>query len=60
MISEWNFSMVKYWANAGETRKIRLRLKMRKITNLRYFIWLFIFASRLFQSAIYNLKSEIF
>jgi hypothetical protein len=39
MISEWNLSMLKYWAKAGEIERIRMRLRIKTIVNL---IWLFI------------------
>jgi len=44
MISEWNLSMLKYWAKAGEiTRmRLRLRLRMKTIVNLNNFEWFFI------------------
>jgi hypothetical protein len=32
MISEWNLSMVKYCANAGEINRIRLRFRLRMRT----------------------------
>jgi hypothetical protein len=32
MISEWNLSIVKYCANAGEENRMRLRLRFRMST----------------------------
>jgi hypothetical protein len=29
MISEWNLLIVKYWAKAGEIKRMRLRLRIR-------------------------------